>query len=73
MVREAGHRYGLVARGQRQSEQFVSCLRVLAKQLEEIFMQDLEGCEQVTVGRWRRRGLKTRIFGVTCVFLKEQI
>ena len=47
--------------------------RELAGQLEEVFMEDLNSCEQVTLANWRRRGLKTRIFGVTSVFLKEQI
>jgi cardiolipin synthase len=47
--------------------------RRLAQQLEAIFMEDLKDCERVTLERWRRRGLKTRVFGIVCLFLKEQI
>jgi cardiolipin synthase len=47
--------------------------RRFAEQLESIFLDDLKHCERVTLDQWRRRGLKTRIFGFTCLFLKEQI
>ena len=47
--------------------------RRLAEQLESIFIEDLTSCKQVRLERWRRRGLKTRVFGATCLFLKEQI
>jgi len=46
--------------------------RRLAEKLEEIFIRDLEKCDQVTLEAWRRRGLKTRLFGMVCVLLKEQ-
>ena len=46
--------------------------RRLAEQLEQIFMEDLKGCDQVTLEKWRHRGLKTRLFGAVCVFLKDQ-
>jgi len=45
----------------------------LARQLENIFKEDLKKCERITLERWRHRGIKQRIFGATCVFLKEQI
>jgi cardiolipin synthase len=45
----------------------------LAQQLEEIFMEDLKSCERVRLDKWRHRGLRKRVFGATCVFLKEQI
>ena len=47
--------------------------RPLAEELTEIFAEDLRSCERVRFERWRHRGLKNRIFGATCVFLKEQI
>ena len=46
--------------------------RRFAAQLEDIFIRDLENCDQVTLEAWRRRGLKTRLFGMACVLLKEQ-
>jgi cardiolipin synthase len=45
----------------------------LAGQLQVIFKEDLQHCERVTLERWRHRGFKQRVFGATCVFLKEQI
>jgi cardiolipin synthase len=47
--------------------------RRLAQQLEAIFMNDLKDCERITLERWRRRGIKTRVFGTVCLILKEQI
>jgi cardiolipin synthase A/B len=46
---------------------------VLAQQLEEIFIEDLKSCERVRLEKWRHRGIRKRVFGATCVFLKEQI
>jgi cardiolipin synthase len=45
----------------------------LAGQLEDIFKDDLKGCQRVTLEAWRRRGIQKRVFGVACVFLKQQI
>jgi cardiolipin synthase len=45
----------------------------LARQLETIFMEDLKHCDRVSLDEWSHRGLKTRVFGATSVFLKEQI
>ena len=45
----------------------------IAERLEAIFKEDLKHCEQVTLDRWRHRGIRKRIFGEVCVFLKEQI
>jgi cardiolipin synthase len=47
--------------------------RGIAEKLEAIFEQDLKDCEQITLEKWCRRGIKTRVFGQVCVFLKEQI
>jgi cardiolipin synthase len=45
----------------------------LAGKMEEIFREDLKSCERVKLEAWCRRGLRKRVFGATCVFLKEQI
>jgi cardiolipin synthase len=45
----------------------------LALELENIFNKDLENCERIALDKWRHRGIRKRIFGATCVFLKEQI
>jgi cardiolipin synthase len=45
----------------------------LAREMENIFNKDLESCERVALDKWRHRGLRKRVFGATCVFLKEQI
>jgi cardiolipin synthase len=45
----------------------------LAEHLQAIFVEDLKSCKRVTLEEWNHRGLKTRVFGATCVFLKEQI
>jgi cardiolipin synthase len=47
--------------------------RRIAEQLEAIFAEDLKSCERVRLDQWRHRGFKARVFGVACVFLKEQI
>jgi cardiolipin synthase A/B len=45
----------------------------LARELQEIFEQDLELCERITLESWRKRGLKARVVGAASLFLKEQI
>lgn len=45
----------------------------LAREMENIFKTDLECCERVEIEKWRHRGLRKRVLGATCVFLKEQI
>jgi cardiolipin synthase len=47
--------------------------RRLAEQLEAIFKEDLENSTRIALQQWKRRGIKTRVFGATCLFLKEQI
>jgi cardiolipin synthase A/B len=47
--------------------------RRLAEKLEAIFEEDLKSCDQIQLEHWRRRSLKTRLFGIACVLLKEQI
>lgn len=47
--------------------------RRIAEQLETIFKQDLASCERITLDQWRHRGIKARVFGAACAFLKEQI
>src|SRR6185369_16893657 len=45
--------------------------RAFAEELERIFADDLKYCVRVSLDRWCRRGLRTRLFGATCLFLKE--
>jgi hypothetical protein len=33
----------------------------------------LKSSERITLEKWRRRGIKKRVFGAACVFLKQQI
>jgi len=47
--------------------------RKLAEKLESIFKEDLKHCDRVTLDEWRHRGIRKRVFGEICVFLKEQI
>jgi cardiolipin synthase len=47
--------------------------RKLAEKLESIFKEDLQHCARVTLDEWRHRGIRKRVFGEICVFLKEQI
>jgi len=47
--------------------------RRIAEELEAIFVEDLKYCDRVTLEEWRHRGIKTRLLGNICVFLKEQI
>src|SRR5688572_16891817 len=44
----------------------------LADDLHRIFIDDLSGCERVTIERWRRRGLWARIQELVAAFLQEQ-
>jgi len=44
----------------------------LAEELHEVFLDDLSGCERVTVGQWRRRGVWTRAQEFVAAFLQEQ-
>ena len=46
--------------------------RALAEQLHDVFADDLSGCEQVTLERWRRRGAWARVQEVAAAFLQEQ-
>ena len=45
----------------------------LAAQLENVFMEDLKVCEQITLEQWQQRGLKTRLLGVFSLIFKDQI
>ena len=45
----------------------------LAKQLEQIFFEDLEACARVTLESWKRRGMLTRVRGAAALFLKDQL
>jgi cardiolipin synthase A/B len=47
--------------------------RRIAEKLESIFNEDLKHCDQITLDEWRNRGIKKRVFGEVCVFIKEQI
>jgi cardiolipin synthase len=46
--------------------------RTLAQKLHAIFLEDLAGCQRVTVGRWRRRGVWARAQEFVAAFLQEQ-
>jgi len=46
--------------------------RPLAEQLRAIFLDDLEGCERVTIEQWRNRGIWARAQEVVAAFLQEQ-
>lgn len=43
-----------------------------ARALQEVFFADLPACEQVTLDKWRRRGLGERLGGFVASFLEEQ-
>ena len=45
----------------------------LARQLEQIFMEDLASCVRVDLESWQRRGILTRIRGAAALFLKDQL
>jgi cardiolipin synthase A/B len=47
--------------------------RALADQLHAIFLDDLSGCERVTLERWSRRGALARMQEVVAAFLQEQV
>lgn len=46
--------------------------RALAEQLHRIFLDDLSGCQRVTVERWRARGAWDRCQELAAAFLQEQ-
>jgi len=46
--------------------------RTLAGQLRATFLDDLTGCERVTVERWRKRGAWARAQEIVAAFLQEQ-
>jgi len=54
-------------------ESNVCCFdRALAAQLHAIFVDDLKGCQRVTIDRWRRRGGWARAQEIVAAFLQEQ-
>jgi cardiolipin synthase len=46
--------------------------RALAEQLHTIFLDDLGGCEQVMIERWRKRGAWVRAQEIVAAVLQEQ-
>jgi hypothetical protein len=46
--------------------------RRLAEQLHEVFLDDLQACERMTLEKWRRRGLVARSQEFLASFLQEQ-
>lgn len=46
--------------------------RAWAQALHAVFLADLAACQQVTLERWRRRGLGERLGGFVASFLEEQ-
>ena len=46
--------------------------RRLAQQLHDIFLDDLSGCERVTMDAWTRRGVWSRAQELVASFLQEQ-
>ena len=54
-------------------ESNVPCLdRTLAEELRRTFVDDLDGCERVTVDRWKTRGVWARLQELAASFLQEQ-
>jgi cardiolipin synthase len=49
------------------------CDQPLAQQLEQIFLQDLEGCDAITLEAWRRRGLMQKSMQAIASLLQEQV
>ena len=47
--------------------------RTLAAQLEEIFLEDMAGCDQMTLEKWRRRPLLYKVVQNTVSLLQEQV
>lgn len=47
--------------------------RALAEQLHAVFLDDLRGCERVTIERWSRRGGWARTQEIVAAFLQEQV
>src|SRR5262249_59797820 len=48
------------------------CSPKLASELEEIFEEDLKGCDHITLEGWRHRGFKKRLLGALCLLMKDQ-
>jgi cardiolipin synthase len=46
--------------------------RALAEQLHATFLDDLNGCERLTIERWRTRGVWARAQEFVAAFLQEQ-
>jgi cardiolipin synthase len=44
----------------------------LATQLHQIFLDDLEGCERLTIDQWTQRGVWARAQEFVASFLQEQ-
>ena len=49
------------------------CDERLAKDLERLFMVDVEGCEVITLERWRRRGVVQKSVQAVVSLLQEQV
>jgi cardiolipin synthase A/B len=49
------------------------CDRELAGQLEEIFMADIKGCEQITLAAWRKRPVLAKSIQAVVSLLQEQV
>jgi cardiolipin synthase len=45
----------------------------LAREVERVFIEDLDACKRIDLGSWKRRGLVTRLRGVVAGFLRDQI
>jgi cardiolipin synthase len=48
------------------------CDAKLARELYQTFLDDLSGCERVTLRKWRKRGLWVRTQELAAAFLQEQ-
>jgi cardiolipin synthase len=46
--------------------------RHLAEKLHDVFLDDVSGCQRVTVERWRQRGAWARTQEFVAAFLQEQ-
>jgi cardiolipin synthase len=49
------------------------CDAKLAKQLEAIFVEDIAGCERVTLEKWRKRPILSKIVQGVVSLLQEQV
>jgi cardiolipin synthase len=45
----------------------------LAKQLEQVFVDDLASCVRVSLESWKKRGMLTKIRGAAALFLRDQL